>query len=139
MAPPYGIDRLNDARKAGEIALVEEESDCHTLWVNLDAVPRHVGSQLDPLFSTTEACVSFHQLRKNRGVRFSPVVAARGPIINVERNKQRIGLWSTHYLPTISNLISLEIGKRAVLLSICGLPIRLQTSAFEKGIVRKPW
>jgi hypothetical protein len=28
----YGIDRLEAARAAGEIAIVEGESDCHTLW-----------------------------------------------------------------------------------------------------------
>ena len=72
MAPPYGIDRLNDARKAGEIALVEDESDCHTLWVNLDAVPRHVGSQLDPLYSMTQACVRLQQLSKIKASLFHP-------------------------------------------------------------------
>ena len=28
----YGLDRIGDARKAGHVALVEGESDCHTLW-----------------------------------------------------------------------------------------------------------
>lgn len=28
----YGLSRLNDARKAGHVMLVEGESDCHTLW-----------------------------------------------------------------------------------------------------------
>jgi hypothetical protein len=31
-AMPYGLDRLTRARAAGQIALVEGESDCHTLW-----------------------------------------------------------------------------------------------------------
>jgi putative DNA primase/helicase len=29
---PYGLDRLEDARKAGYLVLVEGESDCWTLW-----------------------------------------------------------------------------------------------------------
>jgi hypothetical protein len=29
---PYGLDRLDDARKAGVVALVEGETDCFTLW-----------------------------------------------------------------------------------------------------------
>jgi len=29
---PYGLERLNDARKAGYLVLVEGESDCWTLW-----------------------------------------------------------------------------------------------------------
>jgi len=29
---PYGLERLGDARKAGELVLVEGESDCWTLW-----------------------------------------------------------------------------------------------------------
>jgi hypothetical protein len=28
----YGLNRLSDARKAGQVVLVEGESDCHTLW-----------------------------------------------------------------------------------------------------------
>jgi hypothetical protein len=28
----YGLDRIGDARKAKNIAIVEGESDCHTLW-----------------------------------------------------------------------------------------------------------
>jgi len=28
----YGLDRLEEARKAGSVVLVEGESDCHTLW-----------------------------------------------------------------------------------------------------------
>ncbi len=28
----YGLSRLDDARKAGHVVLVEGESDCHTLW-----------------------------------------------------------------------------------------------------------
>ena len=28
----YGLHRVEDARKAGHVALVEGESDCHTLW-----------------------------------------------------------------------------------------------------------
>jgi hypothetical protein len=28
----YGLHRIEDARKAGHVALVEGESDCHTLW-----------------------------------------------------------------------------------------------------------
>ncbi len=28
----YGLNRIDDARKAGEIVIVEGESDCHTLW-----------------------------------------------------------------------------------------------------------
>lgn len=28
----YGLDRLNEARKAGHTTVVEGESDCHTLW-----------------------------------------------------------------------------------------------------------
>ncbi|MGH6793040.1 MAG: hypothetical protein ACRECF_09945, partial [Methyloceanibacter sp.] len=28
----YGLNRLSDARKEGQLALVEGESDCHTLW-----------------------------------------------------------------------------------------------------------
>ncbi len=28
----YGLHRIGDARKAGHVALVEGESDCHTLW-----------------------------------------------------------------------------------------------------------
>ena len=31
---PYGIDRLADARAAGEIVIVEGESDCQTLWAH---------------------------------------------------------------------------------------------------------
>src|SRR5260221_1811952 len=29
---PYGLERLEEARKAGELVLVEGESDCWTLW-----------------------------------------------------------------------------------------------------------
>jgi hypothetical protein len=29
----YGLHRIEDARKAGHVALVEGESDCHTLWL----------------------------------------------------------------------------------------------------------
>jgi hypothetical protein len=29
---PYGLGLLGEARKAGYVVLVEEESDCHTLW-----------------------------------------------------------------------------------------------------------
>jgi hypothetical protein len=28
----YGLNRLSEARKAGQVVLVEGESDCHTLW-----------------------------------------------------------------------------------------------------------
>src|SRR5262249_26136434 len=28
----YGLDRLSEARKSGQVVLVEGESDCHTLW-----------------------------------------------------------------------------------------------------------
>ena len=28
----YGLNRIGDARKAGQVVLVEGESDCHTLW-----------------------------------------------------------------------------------------------------------
>jgi putative DNA primase/helicase len=28
----YGLNRLSDARREGQVALVEGESDCHTLW-----------------------------------------------------------------------------------------------------------
>jgi hypothetical protein len=28
----YGLDRLEDARRSGQVVLVEGESDCHTLW-----------------------------------------------------------------------------------------------------------
>ena len=29
---PYGLERLDEARKAGYLVLVEGESDCWTLW-----------------------------------------------------------------------------------------------------------
>jgi hypothetical protein len=28
----YGLNRLSDARREGQVVLVEGESDCHTLW-----------------------------------------------------------------------------------------------------------
>lgn len=33
-AMPYGLWKLEGARKAGHIAIVEGESDCHTLWLH---------------------------------------------------------------------------------------------------------
>src|SRR5262249_49591778 len=31
-AIPYGLERLREAEKTGEITITEGESDCHTLW-----------------------------------------------------------------------------------------------------------
>jgi 5S rRNA maturation endonuclease (ribonuclease M5) len=30
----YGLHRLTEARKAGQVVMVEGESDCHTLWLH---------------------------------------------------------------------------------------------------------
>src|SRR5258708_7608849 len=37
---PYGLERLEEARKAGELVLVEGESDCSTLWYPGFPAPR---------------------------------------------------------------------------------------------------
>jgi hypothetical protein len=47
----YGVSRLSDARRKGQVVLVEGESDCHTLWyyANRPLIrDQALGEALDP-------------------------------------------------------------------------------------------